>query len=249
MKIQMVKISELNTDPSYQRDLDMARVSRLVKAFCAGAMKAISVSKRKCGRLYVYDGQHTVAAARELGIDSVPAVVVLGDQISEAQWFLAINDGGSKRVSQRQVQKAGVVADDELSKMAQDVLDSYSLTISTGGLRAGHTNAIAAIKRYLRTSPPHLRSAMDAIYSLWHEDPCAWSAVLLRGMFETARVDGQMVAVISACRRKKISPRRIMDVASAMQAATGSPGGGSGHAHRAILQLCGIKAAQDRGIV
>lgn len=149
-------------------------------------------------------------------------------------------------MSQRQVQKAGVVAEDQLSQLAQDVLDNYSLQISTGGLRTGHTNAIAAIKRYIRISPERLKAAMDAIHILWSDDPCAWSGVLLRGMFEIARMNGVLPEVVAACRRRKVVPRRIMDVASAMQTAAGTSGsGGTSHARAAILKVCGIKLGVD----
>lgn len=248
MKIQMIEISGLNIDPSYQRALDERRVARTAKAFSLGAVKAISVSRRDCGKMYVYDGQHTVAAARMQGIDRLPAVIVDGDQKREAQWFLAINGGSAKRVSQRQIQKAGVVAGDELSAMAQEILASYSIQISNGGSIAGSTNAIAAIKRYLILSPTHLRSAMDAINFLWRDDPWAWSGVILRGMFEIARDDSLSLLpdVVKACRRKKIVPRRVMDVASAMQlASSGGSGGGAGHAKAAILKLCDLKVKRQ----
>lgn len=248
MKIQMIEISELHTDPAYQRALDDRRVSRTVKAFSLGAVKAISVSQRECGRMYVYDGQHTVAAARILGIVKLPAVIVNGDQRKEAQWFLAINGGNSKRVSQRQIQKAGVVAGDKLSEMTQEILSDYSIQISNGGSSAGSTNSIALIKRYIALSPPHLRSAMDAINYLWRDDQWAWSAVVLRGMFEIARDDSPSLLpdVVKACRRKKVMPRRLLDVASAMQlASAGGRGSGSCYAKDAILKLCDFKAKRQ----
>ncbi|WP_219117089.1 DUF6551 family protein [Janthinobacterium sp. UMAB-56] len=245
MKIKMVKISDLHTDISYQRELDTSRTAETVKAFSLGAMKAISVSQRSCGQMFVYDGQHTVEVARACGMTSVPAVIVPGDKRREAQWFLLINGAGAKRVPQRGIQKAGVIAGDEMSGKAQEVLDTYEIEVSSGGLRAGRTNAIGAIKRYIGQSPANLKVAMDAIHQLWRDDPCAWSGVLLRGMVDVAKIDGLMPQVVAACRKKKLTPRRIMDVASAMQTAAGATGGGAAHARAAILKLSGVKLAAE----
>lgn len=245
MKLVMVKTSTLLIDPRYQRQLDMRRVTRTAKAFNLGAMKAISVCRRPDGRLFVYDGMHTIAAAQAAGLAKVPAVIVDGTRELEAQWFLMINGGSAKRVSQRDIQRAGVIAGDELSMLAQDVLTYYSLEISGGGHRQGHTNAIGAIKRYIKISPDALKIAMDAIYELWREDPRAWNCVLLRGMFEIARLDGVMRHVVVACKRKKLRPYLITSMASSMQAASGAPGGGPGHSRAAILSLCGIKLGAD----
>lgn len=139
------------------------------------------------------------------------------------------------------VQKAGIVADDDLSKATQNILDKYSLSITKSKLKAGHTNAIGAIKRYYQAFPAALEKAMNAIQALWAEDSIAWSGVVLRGMFDIAKTTDSLDSVITQCRKKQITPRRIADYASALQLAAGANGGGSAHAKNAILKLCGIK--------
>lgn len=237
----MVNVFTLQFDYSYQRGLDEKRVNIISQAFCEGAMKAISVSIRSDGSMYVYDGMHTVKAAMKAGIHSLPAVIVIGDQKKEAGWFLKINGSSTKRVKQADVQKAGIVADDDLSKATQNILDKYSLSITKSKLKVGHTNAIGAIKRYYQTFPAALEKAMNAIQALWAEDSIAWSGVVLRGMFDIAKTTDSLDSVITQCRKKQITPRRIADYASALQLAAGANGGGSAHAKNAILKLCGIK--------
>lgn len=241
ISIEMIQVDHINVDSEYQRALDEVRVIRIAKVFKGGAMKAVSLSKRLDGSLWAYDGMHTIEVAKRCGIKFVPAVIVPGDQKKEAEWFLAINGGHSKRVSQRDVQKAGIIAGDPLSKAAQEILDRYGLRISKGGLRAGQTNAIGAIKRYIKSSPQALSNAMHAIHGLWGEEDCAWSGVVLRGMFDIATSRHDFAGVVKECRRKKVTPRRIMDVAAAMQTAAGASGGGPAYAKAAILKLCGIE--------
>lgn len=50
----------LETDPTYQRPVDMKRVHRINKHFNPGLVNTIKVSHRN-GRYYVFDGSHTLA--------------------------------------------------------------------------------------------------------------------------------------------------------------------------------------------
>jgi hypothetical protein len=51
----------LETDASYQRKIDLARVDRIVASFDARLVNPVKVSNRG-GHFYVFDGAHTLAA-------------------------------------------------------------------------------------------------------------------------------------------------------------------------------------------
>jgi hypothetical protein len=231
-------IDHLKFDPAYQRDIDIRRVRQIAKSLKEGAAKAVSVSERDNGDLYVYDGQHTVAAFKLAGYTHVPAVIVKGSQKEEAEWFLDIQQG-SKRVFMRDAHKAGCVSKDEISLVAQSILDKYGIGISKGGVAVGMTGAIGAIRRYAKADKKALLIAMDAIKKLWTHESEAWTSVVLRGMFEIAQKQ-DMSIIVAAARKNKVIPRRIHDTASAIQEGTGSSGSGAGVSKRAILMLCKV---------
>lgn len=238
-ELAFVPIEQIYVDEQYQRQLDSARVKKISAVFRSGAMKAVSLSRRPDGSLWCYDGQHTLHAAARAGWSCVPAVIVAGEPKQEADWFGVINES-SKRVSARQRHIAGVVAENESAMVVSAILARYRIDISTGGLRQGRTNALAAIGRYAKQDYGRLIEAMNAIDCLWRDEKEAWGGTVLRGMFEAC---GKYAAadLIRACRRKGVTPRRIMDWCSARQTAAGSGGGGgNGYACEASAALSGV---------
>lgn len=235
-----VPIGQINFDPAYQRPVDVTRVARMAKAFSSGAVKAVSLSRREDQSLWCFDGMHTVQVLQKLGCTHVPALIVAGDQKREAEWFSAINGGGTRKATVRDVHRAQVVADDELACRVKNSLDKFGLVVASGGAKAGTTSAIGSIRIWAKTDPIRLDRVMSAIHSLWQHDDHAWTQIVMRGMWDCAS-DGAFESIVAALKKKRVTPRRVLDSASAMQLATGATGGGSGFAKRAILSLAGIK--------
>jgi len=236
----LVEIDCIHIDPAYQRDLDEKRSNKVAAKFKQGAAKAVSLSRRQNGSLWCYDGQHTIEIYRAAGFTHVPAVIVNGDMQKEADWFEELNQS-VKRVSARDRQRAGVVAEKATAMAVQDLLDKFGIQISKGGLRAGMTNSVGAIGRYVSSDPARINQAMQAIDALWSSEAEAWSGVVLRGMFEAL---GKVAVkeLIRACRSKRVTPRRILDWCAARQTAAGASGGGSAYACEAVLTLSGVSA-------
>lgn len=238
IEMRLIEIDSIHVDPAYQRDLDEKRVKKVAAKFKQGAAKAVSLSRRPNGSLWCYDGQHTIEIYRAAGFTHVPAVIVNGDMQKEADWFEELNQS-VKRVSARDRQRAGVVAEKKSALDVQDLLDRFGIQVSKGGLRAGMTNSVGAIGRYVSADPARLALAMRAIDVMWKNETEAWSGVVLRGMFEACGKVGQG-DLVKACKAKRVTPRRILDWCSARQTAAGSGGGGAAYACEAILTLAGI---------
>lgn len=240
VEMALVDIGNIHIDPAYQRDMDEKRVKKLAAKFKQGAAKAVSLSRRPNGSLWCYDGQHTIEIYRVAGFTHVPAVIVNGDMKKEADWFEELNQS-VKRVSARDRQRAGVVADKPSALAVQDLLDRFGIQISKGGLRSGMTNSVGAIGRYVSSDPARIAQAMRAIDEMWRDETEAWSGVVLRGMFEAC---GKVAPkeLIKACKTRRVTPRRILDWCSARQTSAGSSGGGACYACEAILTLAGISA-------
>lgn len=240
VEMRLIPIDSIHIDPAYQRDLDDKRVRKIAIKFQQGAAKAVSLSRRPNGALWCYDGHHTIEIYRAAGFTHVPAVIVSGSMKQEADWFDELNQS-VKRVSARDRQRAGVVADKPTALAVQGLLDEFGIQVSKGGLRAGMTNSVGAIGRYVSADPVRLVLAMRAIDVMWKNETEAWSGVVLRGMFEACGKVGQG-DLVKACKAKRVTPRRILDWCSARQTAAGSGGGGAAYACEAILTLAGITA-------
>ena len=240
MEIALVNVSHIKTDPAYQRDLDQKRVEKLKKAFENGACKAVSLSRRVNGSLYVYDGQHTLELYRLMGIDCVPAVIVSGDQKKEARWFVLMNGAGTTKATARQSHRAAVVADDAIASTVQGLLDKYRITIAAGGGRIRATSAIGSMRIWAKADADRLDRAMGFIHRQWANEEGAWSQIVLRAVWDVASVESFLLAIEKGARKNKVTPRRLLDTAAGMQASTGTNGGGSGYAKLALLQLCRV---------
>ena len=240
IEMKLIDIDSIHVDPAYQRDLDEKRVKKVAAKFKQGAAKAVSLSRRPNGSLWCYDGQHTIEIYRAAGFTHVPAVIVNGDMQKEADWFEELNQS-VRRVSARDRQRAGVVAEKAPALAVQDLLDKFGIQVSKGGLRAGMTNSVGAIGRYVASDPARINQAMKAIDAMWSDETEAWSGVVMRGMFEAC---GKVspIDLVKACKAKRVTPRRILDWCSARQTAAGASGGGAAYACEAVLTLAGISA-------
>ena len=239
IELKLVNIQQINVDMSYQREIDPKRVRKLATAFDRGACKSVSLSRRLDGTLWVYDGQHTIEILRAQGIKQVPAVIVAGTAIQEAEWFSLINGSGPRKATPSEKQKAGYFAGDTLAVEAQDMLDEYGILIATGGTHAGMTRSIDFIKTCIKADKPRLVSAMDMIDRLWANEREAWSRTIMRGAYEVAGL-GCIDRLEAGLSKNKITPRRVLDVAQGMQLATGEPGGGMGFVKKAMLALAQV---------
>lgn len=242
-EIAMVKIDLLLID-TYQRPLNTERVERNRKMFDIGAVKAISVSRRADGSLYVYDGHHTLELYRAMGYTEVPAIICKGDYEQEAKWFMLINGAGTSKANSRENYRAALAAKDKNALEVNELLKSYSIEVATGGALKGTTSAINSILKWHLADRARLVRAMDVIDRLWSEEDSAWTQVVMRGMWELS-ISEELIEVVERCLRKyKVTPRRILDTAQGMQSSTGTTGGGSAYVKKAILKLAKVNENQ-----
>lgn len=187
----------------------------------------------------MYDGQHTIEILRAQGAKQVPAVIVAGTAIQEAEWFTLINGSGPRKATPSEKQKAGYFSGNALAVEAQDMLDEYGILMATGGTHAGMTRSIDFIKICIKADKPRLVSAMDMIDRLWANEREAWSRTIMRGAYDVAGL-GCIDKLEAGLSKNKITPRRVLDVAQGMQLATGEPGGGMGFVKKAMLALAHV---------
>ena len=240
-EVAIVKIADIKIDPDYQREINKGHVAKLKKAFDVGAIKAVSLM-RCDGVLLCYDGQHTIEAAKDAGLGEVPATIVNGTREKAGRLFLLLNDKASKRVAMRDLQRVGANVGESVSIQAQKLLEDFGLSVSCGGTSAGKTNAIGAIRRYCRTNEEQLRIGMRFAYDLWKDEPETWTGTMIRCLYDAAgQGEGFLSRAKAACRKRHVTPRRILDFAAAVQYSKGTPGGGAAYMLRGLKELSGVE--------
>jgi hypothetical protein len=146
----------IDVDPTYQRELDEARVSRMLEWFEWKAFGAIVVSRVEGGRYHAIDGQHRLEAARRHpAVKDVPAVIIEAKgTASEAENFVAINKD-RRNVSALQLFWAQHAAGDVDAKTVIDLAGRAGLTVcrypqSRGDYHDGDTISVGGISALIK---------------------------------------------------------------------------------------------------
>jgi len=237
--LEMIEIGALSIDVRYQRTIKEPTIRKLLKVFDESCVKVISVSRRSDGSMWVYDGMHSLELCKRMGHEHVACKVVNGDSVKESKWFDLLNGPGATKASPSARQKAQEHYGDPVAVEARTLLDAYGLEIATGGGRIGATSAINQIKEYLQSDKSRLIRAMDMIDHLWSEQPDAWTHVMVRGAYEVAGT-GVVDTVEQQLAKRKVTPRMLLEVASALQSQTGANGSGCAYIKKAYMKLAKV---------
>ena len=141
----------LETDFSYQRKIDSARVDRIVNSFDPRLANEVKVSFRD-GKFYVFDGAHTLSALKRIhGEDSfmVDCKVYYGLSYEDEAYLFALQSGESKDVAFNTRLRALMISG------SQEATDFRAHTAQAGfqladGAGSATKNTIAAIAKAYR---------------------------------------------------------------------------------------------------
>lgn len=148
-RYEIVTIDDLHIDESYQRDLSRDLVERIRREWKTSACGAIVVSQRSNGDLYIVNGQHRTAAAKERGMSEMLAQVVAGlTSQEEAQLRLM---GNTRRADSAQERfRAQVAAGNQESIAIQKILSEYGTRINPSVDTKSGINTVAAVEDIYR---------------------------------------------------------------------------------------------------
>jgi len=122
----------LETDPSYQRRMNVAQIDRIVKEFNPLLVNAVKVSHRN-GRFFVFDGAHTLAALRYIHEGKpfmVECKVFSGMTYQEEAELFALQTGTSRTVSFDYKLRAKLAAETPKEKAFLEATESAGLHLS-----------------------------------------------------------------------------------------------------------------------
>lgn len=169
-RTEWLPIAELRVSPVAQRDLRSAWVDQLAAEFDPVRIGKLLVNKRD-GRYYIVDGQHRVAAMRQMGWDDQSIECEITDGLTEAEeadLFLWRN----KRLNVRPFDmfRVAVVAEREQETTIDKIVRRSGFTISDHG-KVGTIGAVGALRKVYAHGPDVLGRALNIIAGAFDGQP------------------------------------------------------------------------------
>lgn len=241
-KYRKLPVGTLVVDARYQRELKESRVAKIARTFNPRQLGALEVSDRGDGTFAVFDGQHRLAALRELDLDTAPCLVHSGlTAEQEAELFVRMQDD-RKAPSPIERFQARVFSGDEDAMLVDSTAALAGFTIgSSGDAGTFHViKAVAALERvYKREGIDILSETLHVIHDLWGGDQRSTDGYLIEGLAQFLRRYGNRFGPTERERLRGAAPTVIL------RKALGPMQGGGSHARHAIeaeiRKVCGVR--------
>lgn len=207
--IEWVPIDEINVDPSYQRSIETKTSRGLIASIARewdwDVFDVLKVSRRPDDRLFVVDGQHRLAAARERGdIPQLPCVLkrCAGPE-EEARLFTAANHN-RKAMSTLDAFRAAVAGGEEQAVAVAAAIDAAGLTVAPHSnftaWKPGMVSNVAGIRAALRArSAAHVIRALRILLAAYPSQVLRYAGTLfpgIEGLIGEREVDDARLAAV-----------------------------------------------------
>ena len=131
VNVEDINIIHNDQEKGYQRKLNSKVINTFVrKGFFWGAVKTISIARRKDGTLWAYDGQHTIALLVMAGYTKVPCLIQDVDTIEEEAMYFSFINTNRRNPTAFDKFKADVVAGNADALKVVKILSDLGLTLS-----------------------------------------------------------------------------------------------------------------------
>ncbi len=213
--LQYCTPDQLDVDPAYQRQLD-GRSHQLVNRIAAGwdwnLFQPLVVARRPDGRLYVVDGQHRLAAARQRGdVQQLPCVIFASTEpAQEADVFVKLNQE-RRPLSPYALYNAALATGEPAVLALDEIMRSTGWRFAGGAdsraLKPGQFNIVGRVRRW------HARYGDRATRVLLDAMARAFRGQVLQqpGYFFVA------IGAVVAERGEKLSAHLLVDVLTRTQ--------------------------------
>lgn len=205
-RFDIVQLDGLLTTKHYgtQRaeGVNQRKIDKMTASWDAGRVGTISISERKDGARFVIDGAHRVTAARELGINELPAVVHSGlSSADEARLFYGLNDFTVPSAVSRFL--ARVAAGDDAAVNIVKIAEDHGWKVSHQSDN-GNIAAVQALETVYRNAAGTLAEGahaetldwvLDVTTAAWGHDRDAAHRTILLGL---AQLHGRFGADVDA---------------------------------------------------
>lgn len=182
--IMLVPTGSIKIDDRYQRPVSLSQIKKIVNNFKPALFGVLELSRRD-GSFTVFDGQHRLQAAKELGIISVPAVI--HDDLNVEQEATLFSELQTERRSLMPMDrfKARLVAKEELAIKINEMLEKNNFEIARNKHEddGNRIQAVTALERIeTRYGIAHLDKTLQELRILWGTDPGVSQGKLIEGM-------------------------------------------------------------------
>lgn len=147
--IEVVRIEDLHRDMAYQRAINQQLVDEIARTWDIAAAGPIVVSRRKNGDLYIVNGQHRTAAAKQAGEREIIAQVINGLTPRE-EAILRLK--GNRRRTDTPMERfaAQIAAGDVETHEIRRIVESLGGRVNSHPDQATGINAISALEAIYR---------------------------------------------------------------------------------------------------
>jgi hypothetical protein len=224
----MIPVKELLVDrDNYQRWPDEARVREIVEHYDPIAFGVLFVNLRGfepyVGQKFIFDGQNRYTAARDMGMDEVPCILVHGLSLEEEARRFVTMDTNRRSLSKIDKYRANLVAKDPLATLASQVIEESGFKVETNPKKwradqVGYIRAIDAVETAIRRYGPHTTiAALQTCRLAWPNDVTAGQRNFVLG---TARLIFKFEDKLNVRQLQKklalVSPREVIKRANAL---------------------------------
>ena len=165
--LEVLSIDDLEIDEAYQRPLSQKHVEEILADLEVAAADAISVSKRKNGKLYIVNGQHVAAALKLSGETEILAFVYVGLTPKEEARLRLIKNHSRGDTSLEKFH-ARIASGEAKALAIQKLLGEFGTHVNRSPSKYSGINSVAALDWLMDDSPDQLR----------------WTMVFLRDAFD-----------------------------------------------------------------
>lgn len=181
--LEMIPVGQLQVDGQYQRLLQPKRVQKMVESFDWSIFFAVGVSRRIDGSLWVFDGQHRIAAVLDKfgPTERVPAIVI--DALSVEDEARIFNELQTTRrpLTPADRFRARLIAGDEYALALRDEAEVHGFHVTTDytGTTDGRViSAVAALESLQRQYATGVGPVLSVIADAWHHQYVATASII-----------------------------------------------------------------------
>lgn len=203
--LRWVPISMMRVSPVAQRELNQSRVNKLAANFDLEQLGTPTVSKRD-GWFYIVDGQHRIAALKEIGWGDQQVQCWTYDGLTEAEEaekWLVLNDVLTQSAYDKFAR--GVVAGREKECDIDRIVRAQGLAVSRNHNTEGAISAVGTLTRiYDRSGPAVLARTLRIIRDAYGD--AGFEAAIIDGIgLLCARYNGELEDQLAVAKLAKIN--------------------------------------------
>ena len=193
----IVPVEDLHIDESYQRPIQN-HVKTIAQEWDDMKCDPLKINFREDGNIYVWDGQHRLAALRMMGVDYVLCVITVGLTQEEEAALFGCQGDGIKKPNPYDIFKAHVCAGEEIDTAIKNMCDNYGLTVNRNSKTASNLTCLTlARKIFERGESEYFNWVLELLdKAKWNEFSQAHCHRVINALYEIRKIYEEEISFI-----------------------------------------------------